>query len=140
MLSGTAMMSSGMADGLSSQGGSTQNSPSPWGGAAPAASSNNPYLNAYAQSSAQLYPAQMAAQQQMGNIQSQQQSGYPAYPNAYGLGNTSSFTQAPNYQANPAAQSAPASYQAQPVDISATDASSRGFNPWSLSGEANARQ
>lgn len=58
-------------------------------------------------------------------------SSYPATTNDYGLGST---------QSQPVAGSASnPTYGGQPITLTVPDTSSRGFNPWSLSGEANAR-
>ena len=64
--------------------------------------------------------------------QSQAASSYPAMPNSYGLG--SSTTPAPATAA-PAASS----YSGQGVTVNVPDTSARGLNPWSLQGEANSR-
>lgn len=56
---------------------------------------------------------------------------YPSMPNAYNLG----AQQSPPAMGN----SGPTSSQA-PLNITIPDASSRGFNPWSLQGEANSRK
>lgn len=58
--------------------------------------------------------------------------GNPAYPtmaNSYGLGTSAPI---PGSASNPA-------FGSQPITVSVPDTSSRGFNPWSLTGEANAR-
>ena len=51
--------------------------------------------------------------------------GYPAMSNSYGLGATPQ-TAVPGTQSNP-------NYMANPNQTAVPDASSRGFNPWSLS-------
>lgn len=56
-------------------------------------------------------------------------SQYPAMANAYGLGQS---------QPIPGAASNPG-YLSQPITVTVPDTASRGFNPWSLTGEANAR-
>lgn len=58
-------------------------------------------------------------------------SSYPATTNTFGLGDTQS-TPVAGSASNP-------TYGGQPISVSIPDTSSRGFNPWSLSGEANAR-
>lgn len=113
--------------------------------------SENPFLQQYGQDVSSLYPAAMASASRQNSLNGQmaqfgggsgggqQQSGYPAYPNAFGLGDTSSFSsQEQAFNPQPAAVGAP-SFQAQPLNQPASDSSSRGFNPWSLSGEANSR-
>lgn len=53
-------------------------------------------------------------------------SQYPAMSNSYGLGSI------PGTASNP-------SYNSQPLNTSMPDTGSRGFNPWSLTGEALSR-
>lgn len=55
---------------------------------------------------------------------------YPAMPNDYGLGDQTGAIQ--GSAANP-------NYQNQPLTVTVPDTASRGFNPWSLTGESNAR-
>lgn len=57
--------------------------------------------------------------------------GYPAMQNSYGIG-------APVGGSIPGNASAQG-FGAKPITNNATDSASRGFNPWSLSGESNAR-
>lgn len=64
------------------------------------------------------------------------QNQYPAYPNAYGLGGP--IDDVPQSQPIPGSPSNP-DYMEKPGNVTATDSSSRGFNPWSLMGESNAR-
>lgn len=73
-----------------------------------------------------------ALQGQMGNYGGDA-SAYPAMQNSYGLGNMGQQPSAiPGSASNP-------SYQTQPINITMPDSGSRGFNPWSLQGESNAR-
>lgn len=73
-----------------------------------------------------------ALTEQMGNYGGNG-SAYPAMQNSYGLGNTGQQPQAiPGTASNP-------SYQTQPMNVTMPDSASRGFNPWSLQGESNAR-
>lgn len=53
-------------------------------------------------------------------------SAYPAMANDYGLGAIQGSAANPNYQN-------------QPLTVTVPDTASRGFNPWSLTGESNAR-
>lgn len=55
---------------------------------------------------------------------------YPAMANSYGIGNTTGAV--PGQAAGPG-------YAQQPLNITMPDSGSRGFNPWSLQGESNAR-
>lgn len=73
-----------------------------------------------------------ALTEQMGNYGGDGSS-YPAMQNSYGLGN---YGQQPT--AIPGSASNP-SYQTQPMNVVMPDSASRGFNPWSLQGESNAR-
>jgi hypothetical protein len=68
----------------------------------------------------------LSAMQGQGN----QGSSYPAMANDYGLGQA---------QAAPGAASSP-SFGATDISVTVPDASSRGFNPWSLQGEALSRR
>ena len=78
-----------------------------------------------------------------------QPPGYPTMPNQYGIGTQSMDSSgqgsfgASAVSGGPAGPTAGAAsnpaYGAQPLTSSAPDTSSRGFNPWSLTGEANAR-
>ena len=70
---------------------------------------------------------------------SQATSSYPAYPNAFGLGDSSSFTQQPNFQPPQSAVSNPTSYGSQPLGAATTPVTNTGMNPWSMTGEANSR-
>lgn len=73
----------------------------------------------------------MQQQQQMLDNYSGNGSAYPAMSNAFGLGSSQS-TPIPGSASNPG-------YGSQPISITVPDSSSRGFNPWSLTGEANSR-
>lgn len=128
---------------------------SPWGGGS---NSGNPFLQQYGQDVAALYPATMAAQGKNAALDTQASlyggtpngapasggtssstpaSNYPAYPNQYGLGNTNAFT-AKNSQPTSPQQMTDAI--TNPLNQGPTsDGGSRGFNPWSLTGEANSR-
>ncbi len=66
---------------------------------------------------------------QMGNYAGDANA-YPTMSNAYGIGQQPS--------AVPGQAAAP-SFQAQPLTTTMPDSGSRGFNPWSLAGESNAR-
>ncbi len=93
-----------------------------------------------------IMPQTVQMTQQMRNLAAQ----YPSYPNEHGLGSQSpgapamsEVAGAPNDtlmtpQPTPGAESAPG-FSTQPVANSNTDSSSRGFNPWSMMGEANSR-
>lgn len=80
--------------------------------------------------------AQIAAQTQnaQGNLNSMA-NGYPAYGNQYGLGGQISPPSSTGIQ-----NAAQADYAGgQGVTVNVPDTSSRGFNPWSIQGESNAR-
>lgn len=66
--------------------------------------------------------------------------GYPAMQNPYGLGSVVGGGTSGGGTPTPGSASAP-SFNTTPVtsNQAATDSSSRGFNPWSMQGEANAR-
>lgn len=97
----------------------------------------NPYSAAVSDASAQLGSTVAAAQTQTQQAQQAQAdgtqamnqygaaTGYPSYPNQAGLGTQVPFAPQP-----------PTSPTTTSGDPGAT---SRGFNPWSLTGEANAR-
>lgn len=94
----------------------------------------NPYMLQMQQDQAAQGPLMQQAQTSMLGA-GQAMSSYPSYPNQYGLGSQ-----------NPASgqgQAAPGtSYGAPPqpqLTQNAQDNTSRGFNPWSLIGESNAR-
>lgn len=77
------------------------------------------------------------ANQNIGTLQGQLQqlqgnpSNYPAMPNGFGLGlQQPSIPQ--NYASSPG-------FMSQPLNTTMPDSGSRGFNPWSLQGESNAR-
>lgn len=92
----------------------------------------NPYLQSYSDAVSMNAAGQQAGQQQISSMQNQM-SQYPALPNEYGLGDTSQFQGAvPGSQSNP-------SYMTSPLSTTVPDSGSRGFNPWSLLGESNAR-
>lgn len=88
------------------------------------AGANNTINSAYSQS--------QSAQGQIQSLQGQVDA-YPAMENSYGLGamNTSAGA-IPGSSSNP-------DYAANPWGDSPADAGSRGFNPYSLKGEANYR-
>lgn len=133
---------------------------SPWGGVS---GGDNPYLAQYGQDMSQMYPQAMQAQSQMNGLNQQAQlygggsqgamagssssgtnpptaqSSYPAYPNAFGLGDTSAFTQqAPNFTPTQPTLSNP-SYMDQSLNESPSGIASNGLSPWSMTGEANSR-
>lgn len=93
---------------------------------------NNPWTQISQQDSAAQVSGTQAATQMQSQISDQMSSmqndgsQYPALQNQWGLGST------------PGSASAP-SYGAAPVTINMPDSGSRGFNPWSMQGEANAR-
>ncbi len=134
---------------------------SPWGGSSPGG--DNPFLQQYGQDMSQMYPQAMQAQNQMNGLDKQSQlygggslgalaassstgtnpassqSAYPAYPNSFGLGDTSAFTQqAPNFAPQPTALANPG-FSAQPLNQSPSGIASNGLSPWSMTGEANSR-
>ena len=96
----------------------------------------DPYAQAISQATGNINNAyagmdqsQMALQG-LQNQQSQMTEGYPAMSNAYGLGQ----------QVDPMAGAASnPDYATNPITVPVPDTASRGFNPWSLTGEANAR-
>lgn len=95
----------------------------------------NPYLQGAQETIGNAVQGLQTSQGRMGSLQGQMASmsqggGYPAMANDYGLGDTSS--------AFPGAASNP-SYAQSPITTGGTDNSSRGFNPWSLTGEALSR-
>lgn len=108
---------------------------------------SNPYT-AQATSDGNAANAQMQqVSSQMGGLQSQYSGmggtsapgAYPTYQNSFGLGSGAPMGQAaPPAAATPGAASNP-SYMAEPLTTAQPDASSRGFNPWSLAGESNSR-
>ncbi len=89
----------------------------PWNGP-------NPFADG---SGAQAQGATQGVQQNLQNTLNQ----YPAMPNSYGLGSQPSDPIA-GAASNP-------DFNAQPITVAVPDTASRGFNPWSLSGEANSR-
>lgn len=128
-------------------------SDNPWG-------SPNPYLGGLASANQNAVTQTPGLQQNMSQLQNKisslggQDSGngmatnnsYPAYANSYGLGTQVNQTSqaapqnaapAPT-QATPGAASSP-DYLMQALNATAQNVASRGFNPWSLTGEANAR-
>jgi hypothetical protein len=121
------------------------------------AASQDPYLAGYAQDVSESVAAPQQLQQQMNQLgqagvqyggsgvanpaatsATQSQSGYPAYPNSFGLGDTSS-TSGTGFAPAPSALSNPQLYAQQPVNATAADTAVQGFNPWSMTGEANSR-
>lgn len=96
----------------------------------------NPWNQTLANDSAQGQQA-IANSQQTTALANQQlssmgdASAYPAMTNAYGLGSSQSSA-IPGSASNPA-------FGAAPLTIAVPDTASRGFNPWSLTGESNAR-
>lgn len=78
--------------------------------------------------------ATKTAQSNVQNLQGQlkdAQNDYPAMQNTYGLGGPVAPAQAGS-DSNP-------SYDSKPITSDAGSSGSRGFNPWSLQGEATAR-
>lgn len=105
----------------------------------------NPYAAMLGSDSAAATSGINQANQQMNNMgmQSQafggasQSSAYPSYPNSYGLGSQNPMS---GYQPAAPTQAAPMLGSTAPAPTTSTvDPSSRGFNPWSLQGESNAR-
>lgn len=96
----------------------------------------NPWNQTLAQDNAAGQQA-LANSAQTTNIANQQMgamgdgSSYPAMTNAYGLGSQESSA-IPGSASNPG-------FGAQPISLTVPDTASRGFNPWSLTGESNAR-
>lgn len=86
----------------------------------------NPYAAQQAADSASMLQGAQESAQRMNSLQGQVNA-YPAYGNDYGLGSA-----IPGSASNP-------DYGTAPVTITMPDASSRGFNPWSLQGESIAR-
>lgn len=66
----------------------------------------------------------------------QQSAPYPSYPNSAGLGSQNAFG-APAVQVD--ATNAASSSAVSAASATPTDSGSRGFNPWSLRGEAMSR-
>lgn len=62
------------------------------------------------------------------NVQNMQ-SQYPTFPNQFGIGSQQPFSLG----------ASPPTTQPAPTSPSTPDAGNRGFNPWSLTGEANSR-
>lgn len=91
----------------------------------------NPWAGKAAQSESAFYDSQNTSQERIGQLSSMAEGlgGYPAMPNAFGLGQT---FQVAGSQSNP-------EYLNQPINKVMPESSSRGFNPWSLQGESNAR-
>jgi hypothetical protein len=99
----------------------------------------NPWMDV---ASSDATMAQEGIQQGQGKIESmqgqlesyQQQSGaYPSFPNSGGFGSQNPFAGTPEEQGKPS-MNVP-SQNSSPLP----DSGSRGFNPWSLEGEANVR-
>ena len=94
------------------------------------ANPNNPYA---AQATADTNAANQAQQYSQSNIQAMQgqfdkaAGNYPSFPNTFGLGNSQGLG------------GAQATGPQGPVTQPGNDSGSRGFNPWSLVGEATAR-
>lgn len=129
----------------------------PWG-------SPNPYLGGLASANQSAVTQTPGLQQNMSQLQNKisslggQDSGngmatnnsYPAYANSYGLGTqVNQQSQAAPQSAAPAPAPAPTQTipgsptsqddLMQALNATAQNVASRGFNPWSLTGEANAR-
>lgn len=67
-------------------------------------------------------------------------SSYPTYPNDAGVGSQAPFSGSTQTPTTPmAGSSSNPGYLAQSINVQVPDTSSRGFNPWSLTGESNAR-
>lgn len=92
----------------------------------------NPVAYATGQAQDVLAGGKKPAAQQSGS--SMAPNPYPAFSNDFGLG--APIT--PVAQPTPGAQSNPG-YLDQPINVNVPDSSGRGFNPWSLQGESNAR-
>lgn len=88
------------------------------------------YENTYGSQAPGTSPADQNSALQLTNGLQARAAGYPSYPNAYGLGNSSGQM---------APQSMPNSYASSGLTVNVPDTSARGLNPWSLQGEANAR-
>lgn len=96
---------------------------------------DNPWAGGYQNATEAGYTNTEQANQNIGALQGQMGvyggdgSKYPAMQNSYGLGDTGPT---PGTASNP-------NYLTQPMSVTMPDSSSRGFNPWSLQGESNAR-
>lgn len=90
----------------------------------------NPWAVQAGQDTATAQGLQMGGQQGAQNA-IDMMGQYPAMTNSYGLGGQQSPA-VPGSASNPA-------FGAQPITVTVPDTASRGFNPWSLTGEANAR-
>lgn len=102
---------------------------------------SNPFASSTAQMQSQVPDMQARSNdrvtQMYGKLNSfdQNSSGsqYPAMQNAYGLGGPMDQPEAvPGTASNP-------NYMEEGLTTTMPDSGSRGFNPWSLTGEANAR-
>lgn len=98
------------------------NNPSTWNTSGPAGWTTNK-LNATPES---------ASPSVMGGAPRNSLSGYPAMPNSYGLGQQQSQGAVPGAASNP-------NFNASSLSDAINDSGSKGLNPWSLQGEANAR-
>jgi hypothetical protein len=107
--------------------------------ALPTPVNSNPWSGAAATDAAQIPGQVQSGMQGLAGMQGQMQQygqmsgAYPTYPNQGGFGSQDAFGSSQGgsqaIAAGPAQESAPA----------APMAADRGFNPWSLTGEANAR-
>ncbi len=98
--------------------------------------SSNPWSSMGAQDQMAQTQGTQQANQNVNNLQGQMANyagnanAYPTMSNSYGIGEQPSAV--PGQAAGP-------SFQTQPLNVTMPDSGSRGFNPWSLSGESNAR-
>lgn len=121
-----------------------------WGPGGQMTPGKNPYAGALGQANSSYLSQAPGIQQNMSQLQGQinkgQQgqsgSGYPAYTNSYGLGSTPQPPAGAGGQDQSAVSQGMASnpdYLKDALTASAQSVASRGFNPWSLTGESNAR-
>lgn len=91
---------------------------------------NNPWSGLGASPAAEKSPWESLDPSSAGNalMGALQSAGYPAMPNQFGLGQGA----VPGTASNP-------NYMTQKLTSPPGNESSRGFNPWSLMGESNAR-
>ncbi len=104
----------------------------PW---AVTSDTKNPYLAGFDSATDSALSGIPQVQKNIEGMQGQMNSQYPTYPNPYGIGSGSSQGDTgavPGTASNP-------NYLTKPVSVTVPDSASRGFNPWSLTGESNAR-
>lgn len=99
---------------------------------------SNPWAGQYGQDSVTSMNAQGTAAKNVSTLQNQMSafsgdgSSYPAMQNSFGLGASNTPGAIPGSASSPG-------FGATPINITMPDSGSRGFNPWSLQGESNAR-